>query len=91
MIITITIESPLQGRVVNPRTLTRGDVIRVDGGDVLIVDRTVEECIYVLVEGFNVTKKCPDSKDIYIGTDVRKITGLYRWLLLRLHRKKANQ
>lgn len=81
--ITITIEPPLQGRVVNPRTLTRGDDIRVDG-DILIVDRAVEECIYVLVEGFNVTKKRPDSKDIFMDADVRKITGLHRLLLLHL-------
>lgn len=81
--ITITIEPPLQGRVVNPRTLTRGDVIRVEG-DVLIVDRAVEEDICIHVEGFNVTKKRPGSKYIFADADVRKITGLRRFLLLHL-------
>lgn len=83
MIITITIESPLLGRVVNPRTLTQGDVIRVDG-DIVIVDNAGEDCIYIHVEGFNVTKKRPSSHDIFTDTDVRKITGLHRLVLLHL-------
>lgn len=81
--ITITIEPPLQGRVVNPRTLTRGDVIRVEG-DILIVDSLGEEDICIHVEGFNVTKKRPGSKYIFADADVRKITGLRRFLLLHL-------